>query len=228
MKGRFISIIFIICFMQIKSFSQSAKDFGVWTKAGLEYKLNDKLNLSFSEGLRMRENTTRLNSLYSELGLEYKIVKGIKTSLSYRSMQRLEKENYFSYRHRFAWDVNCKYTNGRFTLGYRHRLQTGVRKYYTSKLGKIPAWNYRHRFQVKYEYNKRIEPFISAEVNFQLYDARQMMFNNAANRLRYQLGTDIKLNAKSSISIYYMIQDEFNTEKETDQYILGIEYSYKF
>jgi len=228
MKGRFISIIFIICFMQIKSFSQSAKDFGVWTKAGLEYKLNDKLNLSFSEGLRMRENTTRLNSLYSELGLEYKIVKGIKTSLSYRSMQRLEKENYFSFRHRFAWDVNYKYSKGRFTFGYRHRLQTGVRKYYSSKLGKIPAWNYRHRLQVKYEYNKRIVPFASAEVNIQLYNARQMMFNNSANRLRYQIGTDIKLNAKSSISIYYMIQDEFNTEKETDQYIIGVDYEIKF
>lgn len=225
---KFIYFILFILFMQTKSFSQNVKDFGIWTKVGLEYKLNDKFNLSFSEGLRTKENTTRLNSLYSELGLEYKVVKGIKTRIAYRSMQRLGKENYFSYRHRFAWDVNYKYSNGRFTFGYRHRIQTGVKKYYSSKLGKIPAWNYRHRLQVKYEYNKRVEPFASAEVNIQLYDARQMMFNNSANRLRYQIGTDVNFNSRSSISIYYMIQDEFNTEKEVDQYILGFEYSYKF
>jgi len=46
--------------------------------------------------------------------------------------------------------------------------------------------------------------------------------------MRYQLGADIKLSAKSAISIYYLIQDEFNTEKEVDQYIVGFEYSYKF
>lgn len=228
MRNRVIYILISICCLQTQTFSQNAKDFGVWTKAAIEYKLNNKFNLSLSEGLRMRENSTRLNSLYTELGLEYKILKGLKTSFSYRTLQRLEKENYFSYRHRFAWDLNYKYTNGRFIIAYRQRLQSGLKKYYSSRLGKIPAWNYRHRLQLKYEYNKRIEPFASAEINVQLYDARQMMFNKTANRMRYQLGTDINLNAKSCISIYYMIQDEFNTEKETDQYLIGLEYSLKF
>ena len=226
-KKTFLFFFGLFCSVFI-CYSQVTKDFGFWNTLNFEHKLTDELNLSLTQEIRFKENVSRLNRFYTQLGLEYKLAKKVKTSLSYRFTQRLEDENYFSLRHRLIWDLNFKKSVDKFTFSYRHRLQSEVKKYYSSKLGKLPEWFYRHKLQVKYELNKRIEPYFATEAQIQLYDAGKMVDNNELNRVRFKVGTDIKLSAKKTFGIYYGFQNEFATAKENDIYILGLEYSIKF
>jgi hypothetical protein len=208
--------------------SQGNKDFTSWNAFNCEYKISKDFNLLFTEGIRFRENLTRLNQFLTEVGVEYKIKKKIKTSLTLRTVQKLEPENYFSFRHRMAWDINLKKKVNKFTFQYRHRLQSEIKNYYSSAKGKLPSLFERHKFQLKYEIDKRFEPFVSVETQYQWKDPRNMFYNMDFHRVRFQFGCDYNFGANSSLSAYYVIQNEFNIPNQQNNFILGIEYSIKF
>ena len=208
--------------------AQPTKDAGMWNTFGVEYKLSPSYNLIFTEELRLRENFMEMNLLYTDLGIEYTAIKNLKISLVYRSIQKFQPDMPLSYRHRLQWDLSYKKEFNKFSIQYRHRLQAEVKNVYSSEFGKTPEWFDRNKFTFKYEVNKRIEPYFAVETRTQLYDPKNQFYNMEWHRIRYQIGTDIKLGNKKTIGIYYLIQDEFGIKNEQDQYIVGLEYSIKF
>lgn len=224
----FLKIWIVICTTISLCKAQATKDFGSWNTFSVEYKASDKVNLVFDQEVRFNENLTRLNQFFTEFGAELKLPGKIKTSLTFRTTQRLQPENYFSYRHRLTWDINVKKNIHAFTFLYRHRLQCGLRNYYSSPLGKIPSLYERHKLQIKYEVNKRIEPYFSTEIRFQLKDPRNMFHNNEFNWIRFKFGSDFKLSSNKSVGLYYLIQNELDIIDQQDIYVIGLEYSLKF
>jgi hypothetical protein len=228
--NRLIRCIAVLLFFlnTLISIAQPTKDAGLWNTFNAEYKLNSSFNLVFTEELRLRENFTMMNLLYTDFGIEYAGLKNIKTSIAYRSIQKFQTELPLSFRHRLTWDLSYKKEFNKFSVQYRHRLQTEVKNFYSSHLGKTPEWFDRNKFTFKYEVYKRIQPYAAIEFRTQLYDPRNPFYNMELHRVRYQIGTDIKLGNKKTIGVYYLIQDEFGIVNEQDQYILGLEYSVKF
>lgn len=209
------------------SIAQDSPGLGFWTTATVEYGLNKKWNVFVTEEFRLKENLTRLNLFYTNVGVEYKITKNLKTSLVYRSTQKFMPNNFFSFRHRIQWDVTVKKEYGKFDLSYRHRLQSEVKNIYSSDIGRLPEWFSRSKFQVKYDLDKPYTPYVSVEFRYQILDHQNPRTNLLWHRVRYQGGIDYKLNSHHYFGLYYLIQDEFDIENPERLYIIGLEYTFK-
>ena len=208
--------------------AQRVPDGGLWSTFSLEFALNKKFGMFVTEEIRFKENLTRVNLFYTNVGLEYKIVKGLKTSLSYRPTQKITDENLISHRHRIQWDVAAKKSFGNFDLSYRHRLQAEVKNFFTSDNGNLMEWYSRNKVQLKYDFDKPLTPYLSIEMRYQIRDARSPESNYVWHRSRYQGGFDYEINSHNLMGAYYMFQEEYNIADPESQQIIGLEYTYKF
>lgn len=221
------ALLILLLSRNFSTFSQTSPDAGLWTTATFECNLNSKFGLFITQEMRLKENFSRLNLLYTNLGLEYKFEKNFKTSLSYRQIHKFMPENYFSFRHRVQWDITFKNNVENFELSYRHRLQAEVRNVYSSDKGYLREWYSRNKLQIKYDLNKKYAPYFSVELRYQILNPRNPESNYVWHRIRYQTGIDHKINSHHSMGLYYLMQDEFNIIDPQNIYIIGIEYTYK-
>lgn len=230
MKSRILLILFFyfsssltsIGFAQVKP---TYSDAGSWNTLNLDFALNKKFSVLLTQELRLKENYSRLNLLYTEFGLEYAPNKIFKTSLVYRMTDKYMDENVFSYRHRLMWDIGLKYKFNRIGINYRNRVQVEYRNVMSSLTGTIPEWYWRARFGINYQLTKKIVPYFSTEFRYQLRDIRNEESQELWHRVRFQLGVDYKPNKYSKIGLYYLVQRAFNTNTLEHQYITGLEYS---
>ncbi|OFY86202.1 MAG: hypothetical protein A3F72_07040 [Bacteroidetes bacterium RIFCSPLOWO2_12_FULL_35_15] len=228
MKSITKSLLFLVFLINTcSSVAQISPDAGLWSTATFECDINKKIVLFVTEEMRLRENFTRLNLFYTNVGLEYKISKNFKTSLAYRPSQKFMSNNMFSLRHRIQWDVTVKKSFWNLNLSYRHRLQAEGKNMYSSDKGLIPEWFSRNKFQVKYDLHKPVSPYFSVELRYQIHDPRNQRFDHDWHRVRYQGGFDYKINKHHCLGLYHMIQKEFNIANPETLYITGIEYTYK-
>ena len=130
-----LSAKFIILFIGWSCFSYcnevkaqtSYPDAGSWNTLNIEYKINKRITGLFTEELRFKENFTRLNLFYTNLGIEYKISDFFKAALVYRFIEKYQDDNSFSFRHRIMLDLTFKKKIGRIGFSYRQRLQAEER-----------------------------------------------------------------------------------------------------
>jgi hypothetical protein len=222
-----VFLLFILLGFVANSFSQSSNDAGLWTTFNIEKEVKKNVSVFLTQECRLRENFTRLNLFYTDFGLEIHPFKPLKVSLAYRMIDKFLIDNSFSYRHRLMLDISLKQKIGSFSLSYRHRLQSEVRNVYSSNKGGIPEWYSRNKFELKYDLNKHISPYLAAEYRYQIDDIRNDESNGLWHRQRYSIGIDYKKNDKNSYGIYYLIQNEYNVSSPQNIYILGLEYNYK-
>ncbi len=200
-------------------------DAGSWNTFNIDYKINKKLTGLFTQECRIKENFTRLNLFYTNLGLEYKFNDFFKAALVYRFIEKYQDDNSFSFRHRLMLDLTLKKKLGKIGLSYRQRIQAEERDIYSSIIGNLPEWYSRNKFAVKYDTDKRYTPYAAIELRYQLRNPREWQSDNTWHRNRYSLGVDYKLNKKSTFGVYYLIQREFNVVLPQNQYVIGLEYS---
>lgn len=205
--------------------AQVTEDAGLWCTFNLEKALTQKFNLFITEEYRVRENFSQHNLFYTDLGVSFKPVKLLKLSLSYRTIQKFQEENTISFRNRFTFDILLKRKFGKLIFSYRQRLQTEYRNIYTSELGAIPEWYTRSKLTIKYDTDKALSPYISAEYRYQINNPRSVESDKLWHRQRYQVGFDYKKNERNTFGVYYLIQREWNVSAPQYLYILGLEYT---
>ena len=220
----------IICIISIHSYigighAQDYPDAGSWNTFNVTKGLSSKLTFLFTEELRIRENFTRLNLFYTNLGLEYKVAKNFKAALVYRWIDKWQDDDVFSYRHRLMLDLTAKHKFGKLTASYRNRTQVEERDIYTSASGRLPEWYSRNKFGAKYDMGTRYTPFASVEFRYQFHDPRNVESDGTWHRDRYALGAEYTINTKSSFAVYYLIQREYNVLSPQDLFIVGLEYN---
>ena len=226
MKNIFICFLFVICQLFTSNcFAQDYPDAGSWNTLNIEKGINSKLTVLFTEELRLKENFSRLNLFYTNLGLEYKLIKNFKAALVYRCIDKFQNDNTFSYRHRLMLDLTCKYKFGNVTVSYRNRTQVEERDIYSSDQGRNSEWYSRNKFASKYDPGKRYVPFASVEFRYQIHDPRNIESDKTWHRDRYVLGAEYKINNKNTFAVYYLIQREYNVLSPQNLYIIGLEYT---
>jgi hypothetical protein len=206
-------------------FSQAVNDAGLWTSINVEKKINKRLELIFTEGYRRKENLTQTNLFYTDIGFSLKPARFLKFSLSYRSIQKYMEDETYSFRHRLMLDILLKKKFGKITASLRERMQTEVRNVYTSEKGKLPEWYFRNKAELKYDMDKPITPYVSAELLYQLNDPRDIESNDTWRRARYSVGLEYKLNDRHSFSGQYIVQRAFNVSAPQHVYIFGLTYT---
>lgn len=226
---RKIAIIFLISIGFVsQSNSQTTNDAGLWCTFNVEKNLNPKFGIFLTEEYRLRENFSQNNLFYTDLGFFYKPADFLKISLAYRCIEKFQDDNTISFRHRGMLDITLKKKFGNFSASYRQRIQAEVRNVYSSEIGNLPEWYSRNKFEVKYDLDKPITPYVAIELRYQINNPRAIESNNVWSRNRYFVGLDYKKNDVSTFGLYYMIQKEFNVSAPQNQYIIGLEYKLSF
>lgn len=220
-------IAFIFVVLPLIIISQNRNDAGMWNTFSLQKSINKKLYLSFDQEFRLRENYTRLNLFYTNLGIGYKMSKNLKSEFTYRTIQKYQIDNSFSFRHRLMLDVTYKKKISKLVFLNRLRYQTEVRDYLISDLNRYPEQFLRYKLELKLDLDKKITPFISSEIRFQIdvQRGKEAIYNNEIHRIRNAAGIDYKINDKNTLSIYYLIQNEFYLSSPENNFILGLQYS---
>jgi hypothetical protein len=220
-----ILILLISITAVVGAFAQASDDAGLWTTFNLDKKLNDKFSLFLTEEFRLRENFTRINLFYTDLGVEYRPAKILKVALSYRLIEKNLIDDNYSFRHRVMLDITLKKKFGKVILAYRNRTQREVRDVESSEDGYLPEWYSRNKFTLKLDLDKPIQPYIGTEWRYQISNPRQQETDGLWHRARYVAGIDYKKSDKHTFGLYYLIQREFNVSAPQNLYIVGIEYS---
>lgn len=206
-------------------FAQPTNDAGLWTTFNIEKELKNNISVFLTEEYRLKENFTQTNLFYTDIGVSVRPVKPLKISLSYRSIEKYIQDNTFSYRHRLMVDILLKHKMGNYSIAFRQRFQSEVRNVNSSDNGAIPEWYSRSKFQIKYDLNKRLTPYIAAELRYQINNPRNIESDRLWHRQRYSAGIDYKQNDRNTFGLYYLIQNEFNVSSPQNLYIVGLEYT---
>jgi hypothetical protein len=223
MKKIFLHIAFIL--LSVSASAQYYDDAGLWSTVSVEKRLKNNFSVFLTEEFRLRENFSKINLFYTEAGVEYRPYPFAKVSLTYRSIEKKIIDDTYSFRHRLMLDITFRKKLKDFTFAYRHRLQAEVRNIYSSANGDIPEWYSRNKISVKYDLHKKITPYVSCELRYQLSDPRNIESDKTWHRARYAAGLDYEMNKKNAFGLYYLIQREWNVSVPENLYIVGLEYS---
>ncbi len=140
------------------------KDFQFWPSAGLDLGLNNNLKLMLEEELRLKENCTQMERQVNEIGIGYKFTKYFRAELFYRIEANWRTYDDYRWKQGFYADFALKQSAGRFTLGYRLRLQSSRIELNSSDDNLFSSLINRHKFTVEYNIeNKPITPFVEEE-----------------------------------------------------------------
>lgn len=204
-------------------------DFGMWNTISVEKKINKKMSVSIDEEFRLKENLSKINLFYTNLGLNYKLSKKIKASLIYRNTQKAVDGQGYDIKHRLMLDITYKEKlSKKLVFQFRQRFQFENNNIYSSRDGKYIESFLRSKFELGYNYTKKIKAYLSEELRFQLHDPRNPESDYGLHRFRTALGIDYNLNSSNTLGIYYLVQNEIKVYKPNELYILGLQYGFQF
>lgn len=223
---KYSGIIFVVLFSTF-SYNTRAQQYDLWqwNTLSLEKKLSKKFTVSLEQEIRFYQNVSRLNLLYTNFGINYKVTGNLKTSLVYRYLLKKQDDGSYSFRHRFYVDFTFKKKIKIISLGYRARFQAQVRDVNSSDKGYIPETYMRNKVDVKLDFGKPFRPYIAAEFRYQFNNTQKRESDFLWNRGRYYAGFDFVLNKKNTIGAYYMLQWEYNVNDPERDSVIGLEYS---
>lgn len=228
MKYFFFFILFYAV-IAVNVSAQFVNDAGSWNTLTLQAPLHKKLLVNIDQEIRLNENISRLNQLFTQIGFNIKVKKWLRIEPSYRFISKLTDVQTFSYRHRLSFDVILKQKISRLSISLRNRFQQEYQDYLSSENGIIPERFYRLRLQAEIPLKSYLSFFYNIELRYQInVPGRNSMFNNRWHRIRNVLGLDYSFNEFNILSCYYLIQNEYDIVPINNQYILGFQYTYKF
>ena len=226
---------------------------GLLLGAEVEKKLSRQM--SVEAGFRTRNDFKTVDRWSGGVGLGYKINKWLKADAGYSLLYDNNREkintvnewwrpSYWGTRHRFnaSLTVDHKFSNNihvslRERWQYTYRPETDTKRYdFPEKwTGSTDDWTpknkvrdsksknqLRSRLQVEYDKKRALlKPYASVE-----------FYNSLGiEKVRYTVGTDIKLAKQHALDIYYRFQDQRHVDEsdyDPDMHYLGVSYKFKF
>ena len=218
--------------------------------AEITKRLNRNWSLSWEEEIRLRENISEFDRLYTTLGIRYRISPYF--SLSLAGQHRLinhpgkpstDYQGYWDHRYRGMFTASVIYPIGQYELSFRQRINATLR---TDSVNTAEANNpklmSRSRLQLEYSFwSLPIKPYVSIEM-FNPLNNVSYISDEWVETMRYTVGTAYRIDARSRLEFYYFFEHDFGKDvnikknsgiveitKETEfNHVFGIAYQYRF
>ncbi|MFA6873702.1 MAG: DUF2490 domain-containing protein [Bacteroidaceae bacterium] len=248
--SRFLAFSAAICLFVPTTLRAQRDDWGASYSLQLDKEITKKLDLSFEEEWRTRNDFQSTNRWMTTVGADYKVNDMLKVGADYSLI------NYNSPNAKFAqWEIRHRWSAfltvgaelGRLKVSIREKYQQTIRmgvpslsndSIYNTETCKWdsnpqersnPKKVLRSRVELSYNIRKcKFEPFASVEFTSTLNNPEE----NGISRIRYTFGTEYKLNKQNTINVFYRFNDERElgdtSERETDSHYLSIGFSHKF
>jgi len=183
-------------------------------------KITQKFSTQITQSFRLNENFSELGTSFSEIGVNYKVLKRFSIGATYRFSQKRKIDDFYSMRHRYNIDVSYKLKIKKLSITLRERFQSRYKDYGNREKGNVPKNYFRSKVTMRYNLNKKYTPFVSGELFYQI--------SEQIDNLRFKAGFDYEFNKFSTLNMYYMIDKEVNVKNPWTNYVIGIGYTYSF
>ena len=221
MKIKLSFLFFVLSFLTI--FGQNNEVYESWSKVGVEYELNDFVNLNFSGDLRLKSIGNSYKKSFFQLESDFKIQKKLVFGLAYRNMDELDDEGGVQGHEKFnRYHANLRSGISLKKLSFRFRIQ--YQKKIQNKIDNALERNF-WRLKLESEYNIKNWKY-DPRIGFEIFLRDEINFNENYERYRVYLGTKFNLKKRKSLSIRYIMQ-KYLTNQNPTLHILRISYNYQ-
>ena len=244
-------LILMVALIAATSTDMRAQDnLGLWGEVNIEHKVNKRLEIGGGIEVRRRDFFRDPDRISVGVDASYKLTDWLKLNGGitlmednrYKISSHLSKYSlYWSPRVRFNLGLTASQSFGKFTLSLRERWQytyrpaMTVNRYWTYTDEDDDAYEdeladrhtfgakgknaWRNRLQAKYKLTKMWRPYVNVETNV----------SHGLEKVRYSVGTEIRLTKKHVLDLRYLYQQNPNDDDdEGDRHIIGLGYTYKF
>jgi hypothetical protein len=227
-RNRLTAIMF---FFIIQPMISQVNDAGLWENIYLDKKIAPKWMLHLNEQGRVDQNITRFHYVYGDFGITYKWNKHIHIMCDYVLIEKRRLNDLWSTLHQAYVALVLKQKIASFTISNRIMAQVQYSDIYSSKFGMIPDYKLRNKTMLKYNNNSRYTYYIALEIYYKInntYYKSDYPQGNRLDRIRYFVGAFYELNKRSSIELYYLYENNFNSNNPPKNFVIGIGYSHSF
>jgi hypothetical protein len=223
MTIRKLSIILFFILLPVAARSQD-DDFGVWTSLEARYGFSKRINLEVSGSFRTFQKSSKLDEVFAEAGVNYRLNKYLGFAASYRLTDRYEYDGGYYFRHKLFLSVRSVVPAGNFTFSGRAMIQLATKTFIEDESDLSPI--YTGRFKLKASYNIPafpVNPYIYGETFIPLSQVSGLTFG----KNRFSGGAELKINKRNSIDLEYIFQRDFLPHL-SNEHIISVNYTFKF
>ena len=247
----FKQIIVAIVMLSITLPLSAQSEGGLIVGAEAEKKVDKKLSIGIEADMRTRNDFKTVDRWNFGIGASYKFTKWLKGDVGYNLLDQNFREK-ISYK--ASGDLNHRRPS---YWGLKHRLHASLTGSY--KFSNNIKLSLRERWQYTYRPEKTVQRWdfddetwedkvrsgkgknqLRSRFQFE-YDKKDFLLNPYANvelynswsieKIRYTIGTDVKLGKQHSLGIFYRFQNMKHVDADDydpDMHYVGIGYKFKF
>jgi len=218
-----LALLFASTFLLIVTHASSQVARTLWSGAELQIPYSKAFSVTFSPELRLTDKK-RIDDFILEAEAQLRIHKILRPTISYRYYRFYDDPGEYFNGQRLGAGINSSVELGRLKmtnrLFYFHRLITRYAYGYSIETRR----EFREGIKITYNIRRtKLKPFVQAEIYYDLSPNRNYEFS----KIRVRTGLEYPLNKRSSIVLFFQIQDKLNTSNPLRTYTVGIFYNYK-
>ncbi|MBK7030138.1 MAG: DUF2490 domain-containing protein [Bacteroidales bacterium] len=212
---------FILLVLILASINGNAQvnDAGLWVSGTAQKNLSETFAVQLSQEVRIMENVTEASTVFTDLGVDYRISKPLKLSIHYRHTFDRRLDDSYDRKSRFYTDLSGRIKLKPLVFQIRERIQSEFVPN-NSRVNTTPEWYSRTKAQIKLDLDKNWSPYLFSEGFTPLNPGSDLLID----KIRYGGGLEFQILKKHTIDAAYMIQSKFQDERETD-FIFVVGYS---
>jgi len=222
--ANFLALFLLICFYNTPLRGQ-VTDFQSWWELELDKKITKKLDLNGEIEQRFKNNSLQYSSSMLTLGASYDLADYFRLAAGARTVFLLDPEQGMETRYRIHLDGTGSHMFSGYDLSLRIRLQYGFDEVSAFRYLSFNSLVNRNRLKVaRHISGTRFGWFASVESwHGSNNESRWLSY-----AIRYSVGSRFSPGFRSSLSLRYILEDEFNVIDPMMLHVLVLGYSYSF
>lgn len=224
---RYFKIFHSLCFwffISIFSESLSAQqdDFGASLGLSLEKSVSRSITFSLANRNLFNQNLAEWWIAAVDAGVEYKLVRGLSTSLHYRNIRFRNQDNVYEPRNLFYHTIGYSLNHEKWSFALRQRTQSLVYGEHFNDTYRGPRWYSRTRAQIRYRINYYWQPFFQ----FEWFKPLNHPSRSGIDQVRYTGGLSYTWNEKWSLDFLFQNMRQLARKSNNRMYLVGLNVQY--
>ncbi len=213
-----LTVFFALLMCQSVTAQEYETDVQLWTGVKLKKDLPKRFSVAVQYEVRLQNYMAAFKGSYFYAGVEYEIIKKyLSAEFEYRYVTSFQKD-----KHRFCWDLTGKYKFGKFSFSDRLAYQR-EHEYFNNSYenGHEPTNYIRNRLQIKYDFKKHWEAYVSTEPYIQLSNKYR-----GVDRIRSIAGIDWEFKKGHTLDLFYVFQIDIHQKNPDISHSIGLMYEW--
>jgi hypothetical protein len=199
-------------------------DFGLWFGINAKHEFIKNLDAELSGSVRTFNNSSQIEQLFIEGGVQYRLNKTISFNGSYRLSSVPENDTKYYYRHKLFLGVKATLPYHNFSFSARAMLQRTSKTYIENENDLIPKSYIRLKLKGVYNISSfPLKPYIYMEPFVPVFAGSGFLISE----YRLSSGIELQISRKSSIETEYIFKRDYQPHI-SNEHIISINYNIKF